>query len=301
MPPAREDRASGLIRRYLDERAPSWSAGTLLHERKSLEDFLTFLEGRDLTRERVLAYVASVRGRTTMRKRTPWSAATIIGVLGAARRFLRWCFARGHLLQDLGALIVLPRRERLPRPLSEADAARLLDESPRPGPLQARDAAVLEVLYGTGLRASELARLTLQDLDLAQGSVFVRQGKGKKDRIVPFGDSVRAAVLRYLRVCRDERPGLLFPYARGGQLDHCGVNRIVSQAGKRAGVVASAHRLRHSYATHLLRGGASLREIQVLLGHASLSSTEVYLGVEVSDLTRMIERSHPRERRRDEE
>ena len=112
---------------------------------------------------------------------------------------------------------------------------------------------------------------------------------------------MRAAILRYLREGRDERPGLLFVSVRGRQLDHCGVNAIVSQAGKRAGVTASAHRLRHSYATHLLRGGADIRAIQVLLGHASLSSTEIYLAVEVSDLTRMIERSHPRERKGDEE
>ena len=301
MPPARENRAAELIRRYLGERAPSWSASTLQHERKSLEDLLSFLDGRDLAREPVLAFAADVRERVTVRKGTPWAAASIAGVLGAVRRFLRWCFARGHLLQDTGALIVPPRVERLPRALSEADALRLLEAGLRPGPLQVRDAAVLEVLYGTGLRGSELARLAVGDVDLAERLLLVRQGKGKKDRIVPFGEHVRAAILRYLREGRDERPGLLFVSVRGRQLDHCGVNAIVSQAGKRAGVTASAHRLRHSYATHLLRGGADIRAIQVLLGHASLCSTQVYLGVEVSDLARMIDRSHPRERKGDEE
>jgi site-specific recombinase XerD len=105
-----------------------------------------------LVQAHVFAFVADVRSRVTVRKRTPWSAASIAGVLGAARRFLRWCFREGHILQDLGALIVTPKPERLPRALSEESVAKLLEHGPRPGPLQARDAAVLELLYGTGLR-----------------------------------------------------------------------------------------------------------------------------------------------------
>jgi integrase/recombinase XerD len=307
VPPTREGRARLLIRTYLEERAPVWTEDTRANEGKALADFLGFIATRErasadaceLTQAHVLAFVFDVRSRVTKRKGTPWTAASIISTLGPVYRFLRWCFRLGHILQDLAALITLPRPDRLPRALSEADVTALLDHGPRPGPMNARDAAVLETLYGTGLRGSELARLQTTDVDLYQRLLIVRQGKGRKDRIMPFGERVRAAILRYLRECRDDRPGVLFQGVRGGKLDRCGVNAIVTAAARRAGVVASSHRLRHSYATHLLRHGAALPEIQALMGHASLQSTEIYLRVEVGDLDRMLERSHPRERSRE--
>jgi integrase/recombinase XerD len=308
VPPTREGRAARLIRTYLEERAPVWTEATRANEGKALADFLGFIATRErasadaceLTRAHVLAFVFDVRSRVTKRKGTPWAKASVIATLGPVSRFLRWCFRLGHILQDLAALIVLPRPDHLPRALSEADVTKLLDHGPRPGAMNARDVAMLEMLYGTGLRASELARLNVTDVDLYQRLLIVRQGKGRKDRLVPFGERVRAAILRYLRECRDERPGPLFVGERSGRpLDRCGVNTIVTKAAARAGVVASSHRLRHSYATHLLRNGAALPEIQALLGHASLQSTEIYLRVEITDLDRMIERSHPRERQRD--
>lgn len=279
-----------------------WSEHTRRQERAALDRFRVFLAKRkpagELVQAHVLAFIADVRSRVNARKGTPWKPATITGTLGAARRFLRWCFRHGHVLQDLGALIITPKPDRLPRALSEADVTKLLELGPRPGPLNARAAAVLEVLYGTGLRAAELARLDVGDVDLQQRLLLVRQGKGRKDRVIPFGESVRAAILRYLREGRDERPGALFLTRDGYRLHRLRVNGIVRDAGARAGVVASAHCLRHSFATHLLRNGASLPEIAALLGHASLQSTEIYLRVEVADLDRMIERSHPQERSR---
>ncbi len=136
-----------------------------------------------------------------------------------------------------------------------------------------------------------------EDVDLAERVVYVRQGKGGKDRMVPFGERVRAAILAYLR----ERPrsaGPLFLTKRGFALRVGGLEELLWGAAERAGLErpASPHRLRHSYASHLLRNGASVRHIQVLMGHASLASTEVYLEVDTKDLRRMLERSHPRER-----
>lgn len=183
--------------------------------------------------------------------------------------------------------------ETLPRTLSESEVFELIEK----GAKGARERAIFEVLYGTGLRASELIRLTPDDIDLLTGILYVRQGKGRKDRVVPFGERVKAAVLAYLRE-RPRKGGPLFLNARDGPLTVGTLETLVWSAGKRAGLarLASPHRLRHSYATHLLQGGADVRHIQVLLGHASLASTQVYLGVEVSDLARMLEKSHPRER-----
>jgi integrase/recombinase XerD len=158
---------------------------------------------------------------------------------------------------------------------------------------------MLELLSGTGLRASELCRLRVEDVDLAQDVVFVLPGKGKKDRIVPFGEKARTALVDYLRHGRPFTGGALFVTTRGTPFRRKLLTRSVVAAGRRAGLThpVSPHRIRHSYATHLLRHGASLRALQLLLGHASLASTQIYLDVEVEDLARMLEKSHPRERK----
>ncbi len=191
-------------------------------------------------------------------------------------------------------MIVIRHHETFPRPLGQADTLTLLDQ----GPKDIRERAVLELLYGTGLRASELAALQLDDVDLASGVLFVRQGKGSKDRMIPFGETARQAISSYLREHRPPKTGPLFLAVTGRPLTCGTLGTLVRSAGRRAGLghPASLHRLRHSYATHLLRNGADLFSIKALLGHASLSSTQIYLEVDVSDLARMIEASHPRER-----
>jgi integrase/recombinase XerD len=299
-----------LVLRSLLARAPAWSEDTLAHHRASLRRFLGFLAGRSLRRDDVLAYVRHVRARRTP-KGEPWSQHMVAGVLRDLRAFLGWAEKEGHILESLAAWIEVRTVQSLPRALSEEDAACLIDDGPKPGPWQARDRAILELLYGTGVRASEACRLDLTDVALLEGLLLVREGKGRKDRVVPFGERVRAALLAYLR--EERRPqrmsrfakrtsqpsyGPLFPSRRGGRLTRDGLSQILGRAKKRAGlaVPASAHCLRHSYATHLLRRGADVVSLKALLGHARLASTEVYLDLDVSDLKRMIEKSHPREK-----
>jgi site-specific recombinase XerD len=279
--------AADLVSLYLRERSTSWSPLTLDHTRRALDQFLRFSLFADLSHETVLAFVAHARSRP---------APTEQWLLGALLAFLRWAVSRGYLLADLGAGIRLPHVEALPRALSE-DAARLLIESGPKGPCALRDRAIFETLYGTGLRISELARLDVADVSLAEGLAFVRQGKGSKDRVVPFGARVRAALVDYLRHERASRGGALFLSWSGTRLTVGGLQQIIRRARARAGLEgATAHGLRHSYATHLLRHGADVRHIQVLLGHASLCSTQIYLETDVADLRRMLEGCHPRER-----
>ncbi len=287
--------ASELVEAYLAEKAPAWSAGTLEKARRALGDFLRFVEGGLVLPQHVVAYLVDVRSRRT-RQGAPLAAKTVQGYLAAVRRLLDWALLSGHILQDLAGLIVLEKCRALPRTLGEEETRSLIEQGTR----SARERAVLETLYGTGLRASELVHLRLDDVDLAERLVYVRQGKGMKDRMVPFGERVRAAIQAYLRE-RPHVPGPLFLGARDQPLTRSSLEGLVRKAGQRAGLVrpASPHRLRHSYASHLLRHGASIRHIQVLMGHASLLSTEVYLDVETSDLRKMIERSHPRERERE--
>lgn len=288
------NKVADLVTRYLEERAAAWSQRTLIHQRAGLALFLRHLGEEGLTRQAVLGFIRAMEERRG-RNGQPWAARSKHWPLLALRGLLRWALARGLVLEDLATLIVVRPVEALPRALPEEKVVRLI-EGGCAGTFAVRDRAILELFYGTGLRASELKRLRVNDVALAERELNVREGKGSKDRVVPFGERAREALLAYLRERpRQEGPLFLSRYLRA--LSVVMLWRIVRRAGRRAGVPeASPHRLRHSYATHLLRHGAALPALKALLGHSSLASTQVYLKVEVSDLARMIESSHPRER-----
>jgi site-specific recombinase XerD len=290
-----------LVGRYLDERTGGWSPATLLSARKDLAIFTAFMEvsGRPgLRRDDVVAFVAHVRDHRTRAGR-PWAPITQAGILGVLRRFLFWCSSSGHAFGDLGAWIDVRRETPLPRALAEKTVGQLVESGARGGRCELRDRAILELLYGTGLRARELLRLELHDVAFAEGTLRVSQGKGRKDRIVPFNDAVGEALQSYLRHERPVRPGgrLFLPWWGATELSYAALKQILARACRRAGIPrTSAHVLRHSYATHLLRGGASLVAIKMLLGHASIQSTEIYTDVAIVDLHRMVEQCHPRGR-----
>ena len=201
----------------------------------------------------------------------------------------------------------MPRTpSRLPNPLSVDDCAALIEERTRPGGEargSLRDRAIVELLYGAGIRVGEIAGLDVRDVDLHRGDVRVL-GKGGKERVVPLPGAARDAIRDYLDARR--APGLLaepmFPSLRssplGGarRLSTRDFRRIVKARARRVGIAdrVHPHRLRHSYATHLLDMGADLREIQELLGHASLSTTQKYTGVSAERLVEVYDRAHPR-------
>ena len=170
-------------------------------------------------------------------------------------------------------------------------------------PLGLRDRATLETFYATGIRVSELAKLTPYDVDTQERTLRVLLGKGRKDRHVPLTRAAAAAIESYLAKGRPAIRGsskspYLFVASRGGYFHRALVSQLVRDYAKRAGIKkhVTCHTLRHSVATHLLKGGADIRHIQVLLGHRSLRSTERYTRVELSDLRDVIRRAHPRGR-----
>lgn len=250
------------------------------------------------------------------------SAATLGRKLAALRGFFRFLVREGVRRDDPSAGLPAPRAPRsLPRPLPVDDCHVLVEkgaeadgpetaEDPRSGRRRARDRALLELLYGGGLRVGEVCALDVRDLDLRRGEVRV-WGKGDKERVVPLPAAARAALADYLELRR--RPGVLaeplFPAlrARRGEpprrLDPRDVRRILTRQARRAGLPdrVHPHRLRHSYATHLLDMGADLREIQELLGHASLSTTQKYTAVSAERLIEVYDRAHPRARSRGRE
>jgi integrase/recombinase XerD len=235
----------------------------------------------------------------------PYSLALQSRRLSAIRSFFRFLYRRGYLLHDPSASIELPRQDkRLPRTILTKDEARkILDVVRSRTPQALRDRAILETLYATGIRAGELANLTLYDVDTEERVLKVVLGKGRKDRNVPLTHVAARAIDVYLAKGRPKLAGrrtvgLLFLQARGGKMQRATLNRIVRHWTARAGVKkrVTCHTFRHSMATHLLKGRADIRHIQALLGHASLGTTERYTRVEISDLKDVLRRAHPRGR-----
>jgi len=225
--------------------------------------------------------------------------------LMAVRRFFAFLLKRRLILHDPAAAIRLPRRFVLPRHvLSEAQARRLLSAPCSTSPLDRRDRAILEVLYGAGLRLGECLRLGIGDVDLGQGHLLVRDGKGKKDRFVPLTARAVEAIMVYLSegrpmIAKYLRETALFLSARGQSPSETAV-RLMLQRHARAAKIDGRiypHALRHSCATHLLRGGADVRHVQEILGHRNIDTTAIYTRVAIKDLRDVIQRCHPREDR----
>lgn len=235
------------------------------------------------------------------------SPASVARMLVAVRAFYRFMTREGKIKSDPTSRVGAPRRPRsLPKAIALEDVERLL-ELPGDDLLGARDRAILETLYGTGVRISELANLDVDDVDTEGSSVLVRSGKGAKTRVVPLGRAARSAVLGYLTRSRPElsrrqsersSAGALFLNARGGRLSRQGSWKILKGYARLAGLEdrVSPHTLRHSFATHMLDRGADIRVVQELLGHASLATTQVYTLVSDRRLREVYLSSHPRAR-----
>jgi integrase/recombinase XerD len=229
------------------------------------------------------------------------SPRTVARWIVAVSGFFAWLVDLGALTHDPSAHLESPRTWRaLPRVLSAAEVEALLAAPPRERPLGLRDVAMLEVLYATGLRVSELCGLRLSDLHLDAGYLRCR-GKGGKERVVPLGGEADAALERWLAdgrpaVARGRRAEVVFVNARGGPLSRQGFWKILRAHGRRAGIRKrlSPHVVRHSFATHLLENGADLRSLQIMLGHADISTTQIYTHVNRERLKRIYDDFHPR-------
>jgi integrase/recombinase XerC len=219
----------------------------------------------------------------------------------SARVFTAWAHREGLLAGDVGAQLATPKAQRTLPSVLRADQAAALVTAPgdEASPVLLRDRAVLELLYATGIRVSELCGLDLGDLDRSRRVVRVL-GKGAKERTVPYGLPADEAVDDWLRLGRPSLRGpdsgwALLLGARGGRLNPTVVRRLVAGYARAAGIPAtSPHGLRHSAATHLLEGGADLRAVQELLGHASLSTTQIYTHVSLDRLRSAYRQAHPR-------
>ena len=275
------------------------SRNTLAAYRRDLDDFLKHLRAHRLepaavSPDDVVDWIERLRRRGL-------APSSVARRLSAVRGFFRHLLRDGAVRRDPTEHLDAPRTNRpLPRALSRESACALVEAPDTRRPAGVRDRAILELLYATGMRASECVGLSLEDLNLSAGYV-VCLGKGGKQRLVPVGGEALAWTRRYLKEVRprDARRrdcGRLFVNPRGGPLSRQSLWTLVRRAAAGAGLKrrVSPHMLRHSFATHLLEGGADLRAVQAMLGHADISTTQIYTHLPTSALKRMYRAFHPR-------
>lgn len=299
---------------------------------EAIATYLDYLRvERGLSPATISAYAGDLRGfaRHAAGDEADWrsTAGPAIGYLGAlsrppkvakpsthrrkaaaVRAFYRFCFAEGLIERDVASLLDLPRAGRvLPDTLAIADVEALLDAPSNASAVGIRDRALLELLYACGLRVSEALNLDREDLSLAQASVRVI-GKGDRERRLPVGELAVAALDRYIEQVRPQllaraachgavrRGGPLFVSQRGARLSRMTAWRVLRDAALAGGVTGhvSPHTLRHCFATHLLEGGADLRVVQELLGHASITTTQIYTHLTGERIKQVYARAHPR-------
>ena len=281
------------------------SAHTIRAYLGDLDSFFEHLEKLDITdfSKLELSHIRSwlanqqVKGgaRTTLSRR----AVSI-------RLFTKWATKKEYLAKDVGAMLATPKGARtLPDVLNVADAGLAMDAlatrvAEEDGPLSKRDCAMVEVLYASGARVSELCGLDLQDIDYERNTIRVI-GKGNKERTIPLGNPAMRALVAWLKegrplVAGDKSDRAVFLGARGKRIDQRTVRTVVYQAleALEGAVKLGPHALRHSAATHLLEGGADLRTVQEILGHASLATTQIYTHVSTERLQKAFKQAHPR-------
>jgi integrase/recombinase XerD len=301
------------LRTYLDHLTVErgLATNTLSSYRRDLRRYLAYLaddgvEDLDAVSEATVSEFL-MRLREGDADHPPLSATSAGRTVVAVRGFHKFCVSDGLATHDPAAGVRPPSpARRLPKALPLADVESILEAAGAAGTtLALRDRALLEVLYGTGARISEAVGLDVDDVDRVDGTVLLR-GKGGKDRLVPIGSYALTAVEAYLTRARPdlaavgttERAGALFLNARGGRLSRQSAWTVLVKAADRAGVTrdVSPHTLRHSFATHLLEGGADVRVVQELLGHASVTTTQIYTLVTVDNLREVFAAAHPRAR-----
>lgn len=295
------------INQFLDylQTEKGYSNNTLAAYQNDLSQFLIFLQQlpaeqrpgswRDVTRDHIVSYILEMKERE-------YASSTVARKVAAVKSFFKFLENTGQIKTNPARELETPRAEKhLPATISAEEVDRLLEAPSGNSPAALRDRAMLELLYATGLRVSELVSLDVTDVDLDEGTVRC-MGKGKKERILPIYERARQALAAYIQEGRPQLLGgrkdekALFLNRRGTRLTRQGlwliIKRYVEQTGIKGNV--TPHTLRHSFATHMLRGGADLRAVQKMLGHANISTTQIYTQVTPDHMREVYDESHPR-------
>jgi len=270
----------------------SASIHTLRAYKADLKEFFEFIRKNPQEIE-----LYDIRGFIAYKLKNNHKASSVNRKIATLRTFFKYLYREGIVENNPARVIPSPKKEKhLPRFLSIDEVFNLIEKPDGFGFLYARDKAILELLYGCGIRVSELVALKLMDINFKEGFLKVK-GKRKKERIVPFGKKIIEALKTYLieRTLLKKNSEYLFLNKFGSPLSDRGVRNIIAKYAKESKISGkiSPHTLRHTFATHLLQAGADLRDIQELLGHKNLSSTQVYTHLDLTHLLEIYEKTHP--------
>ena len=284
------------------ENQKGYSVNTLVAYRNDLAQFLRYLEANgagswpDVTKGVLIGYI------THLKADREYASATVARKVAAIKSFFHYLTSEGGIVDDPTATLDSPKvRKYLPKAISQEEVNELLNAPTlREGPRALRDKAILELLYATGMRVSELVALNLGDVSLDSANARC-VGKGGKERIIPIYDQAIQAIAEYvekgrLQLLREPDEKALFLNHRGRRLTRQGLWLIIKRYVEEVGIAVpvTPHTLRHSFATHMLSGGADLRNVQELLGHANISTTQVYKQVSGESLRKAYDQAHPR-------
>ncbi len=292
----------------------AYSAQTITIRHNHLRRFMRWCDERDLDQphditrpileryQRHLYYYRKKNGQ-------PLSLATQCQRLEPIKAFFRWLTKQNHILYNPASELDMPRQhKKLPQHiLSIAEIESIVNQTQLHGDLGIRDRAIIETLYSTGIRRMEAVNLKLYDIDLSNGTVMIRQGKGKKDRMVPLGERAAAWLQKYIDEVRptlvlEPDDGTVFLTEYGEPMIKNRLSDVVKKHIEAAGIIkpGACHLFRHSMATHMLENGADIRFIQMILGHSSLSTTEIYTHVSIRKLKEIHHATHPAKLKRDD-
>jgi len=283
-----------------------YSGNTLAAYQNDLTQFVAFLQSlptpmtawKSVNRNVLVKYLMHMKERE-------YATSSVARKLAAVKSFFHFLVREGHMREDPTATLDSPRlRKRLPKTLTRTEVERLLDEPAKhEDPKGLRDRALLEILYATGMRVTELVSLNMNDVNLASGNVRVLHGKRQKERIIPIYPRAIEALDAYIQrgrihLVKDAKEQALFVNFQGKPLTRQGLWLIIKQYVEDAGIsrTVTPHTLRHSFATHLLTGGAKLPDVQKLLGHANVSTTQIYTHLTGDELREAYDEAHPRSR-----
>lgn len=283
--------ASELINQFIKylKTERNYSPHTLSNYKRDLKSLAELIDVKKVNRASAREYLLAL-------EKKKFSRRSIARKLSSARSFFRFLSREKIIKQNPFENLLTPKLpKKLPNFLYPEEIKALFAAPELKKPKGLRDKAILELIYGTGVRVAEIIRTNLNDVDFDEGEIKVL-GKGSKERIVLFGSHAKKALLNYIREGRKSKVPALFVNHRGGRLTARSVERIIVYYAKKAGIAkkVTPHTLRHSFATHLLSGGADLRMVQELLGHVSLSTTQVYTHITKERLKEVYDSAHPR-------
>lgn len=302
-----------ILNSYADEllrrgRSLSWrrnSCAAVRRLARHLQERDNLTEWKQVRPEHLDGFVARLRSEYSTVRNRPLKETSVNRIVALVRPFFKWQTERGLLIDNPASqLKCLSFEPSLPRVLNEREINRLIETPEATTILGVRDRALMELLYAAGIRHGEAHRLNLDDVDLTARRLFVRCGKGSRDRVLPLTENAAFWLSEYLTTARAELieqksekggqftapPAALWLSQTGARLSYSRIDQIIAKYATTAGVKASVHTFRHCFASHLLKHGASTRHIQKLLGHQSLEATQMYLHLDISELKRLVRR-----------